>query len=73
MMRRCLTHDLDPYEAFYFLTDEFGGTGGWYWWKVPELAESNHHQLSSKQNVTISAKNCPTGFEDVVQELRRLT
>jgi hypothetical protein len=39
---------------------------------VPELASSNHHELSSKQNVTISARNCPTGFSEIVRTLRRL-
>jgi hypothetical protein len=42
MMRRCLTHELDPDEAFYFLTDEFRDTGGWLWWtaKLRPLIEA---------------------------------
>lgn len=32
MMRQSLTHQLPPEEAFYFLTEEFKGTGGWGWW-----------------------------------------
>jgi hypothetical protein len=34
IMRRSLTHELIPDEAFYFLTDEFQDTGGWHWWKA---------------------------------------
>jgi hypothetical protein len=144
MMRRCLTHELHPDEAFYFLTDQFQGTGGWHWWKakltpvievvgldrvrrgvlvieqvpyksrrfyglpralpsqeytfemarqavarkavivvmrsykswmshVPELAGGDHHRLSSTQNVMISPRNCPTGFGEIVEALRRVT
>jgi hypothetical protein len=143
MMRRCLTHQLHHDEAFYFLTDQFRGTGGWHWWKaklkpvievvglervrrgvlvieqvpyksrrfyglprtlpsqeytfelarqacarnavivvmrsykswmshVPELAEAHHHRLSSTQNVMISPGNCPAGFEEIVEALRRV-
>lgn len=32
MIRAALTHELSDDDAFYFLTDEFEGTGGWAWW-----------------------------------------
>jgi hypothetical protein len=41
MMRRSLTHALPAEDAFYFLTEEFEGTGGWTWWykKLKPLIE----------------------------------
>jgi hypothetical protein len=32
MMRQSLTHELPADQAFYFVTEEFEGTGGWGWW-----------------------------------------
>lgn len=32
VIRGALVHELDDDEAFYFLTEEFEGTGGWNWW-----------------------------------------
>ena len=32
MMRQSLTHELPADQAFYFLTEDFEGTGGWGWW-----------------------------------------
>lgn len=143
MMRRSLTHDLPPEDAFYFLTDEFRGTGGWTWWEqklrplieavgleqtrhaiqviehipyksekfyaprhilpsqsytfdlarravargaeivvmrrrkqwlssVPELADAGFHELNSPMAARISPKNCPTGFDRLVDRARDL-
>lgn len=144
MMRRSLTHELPPEQAFYLLTEEFKDTGGWGWWAqklkplikevgldrvrrriqvieyvpyksthfygfkgrlpsqnysfhlaqlavergasvvamrrhknwlsaVPGLAADSIHVLNSPQNVTISPRNCPTGFEELVEKLRQIS
>ena len=33
--------------------------------QVPDLATANIHLLNSPQNVTISRRNCPTGFDKI--------
>jgi hypothetical protein len=144
MMRKSLTHELAPDQAFYFLTDEFRDTGGWWWWTrklkplidvvgfdrvrrgvqvieyipykstkfysprgripsqsysfhlveealareasvvamrrsrdwisaVPGLAGRPPHVLNSAMNVTISPRNCPSGFGELVERLRQFT
>jgi hypothetical protein len=36
---------------------------------IPGLADGDVHVLNSVQNVTISHKNCPTGFDEIVDKL----